>query len=65
MKTTEAKKDFDCIQFKRRAQARICERIEGLSPEQEIEYFRNAAREGPLADWWKTIRGRAGPSPGT
>lgn len=65
MKTTEVKKEFDCIEFKRRAQSRIYERIKGLSPEEEIEYFRQAADESPLGDWWKSIKGRAVPGPGS
>ena len=63
MKTTEVKKEFDCVEFKRRAQSRIYERIKDLSPEEEIEYFRRAADEGPLGQWWKSIRGRAVPGP--
>ena len=58
MKTTEAKKGFDCVRFKRQAQARIYERIKGLTPEEEIEYFQNAAAKGPLGDWWKAAKRR-------
>ena len=58
MKTNEVKKEFDCVQFKREAQARIYERIKGPSPEEEIEYFRSAALQGPLGGWWKAIKGR-------
>lgn len=65
VKATDVKKDFDCIQFKHQAQARIYERIKGLPLEKEIEYFRNAADEGPPGDWRKAIKARAGPSPGT
>ena len=63
MKTTDVKKEFDCIEFKRQAQARIYERIRNLSPEEEIEYFRKAADEGPLAERWRAIRGRGRPGP--
>lgn len=59
MKTTRAKKDFDCVEFKRQAQARIYERIKDLSPEEEIDYFRKAAEEGPLGEAWKAARDRA------
>ena len=55
MKTTDVKKDFDCVEFKRRAQARIYKRIKDLSPEEEIDYFRKAAEEGPLAESWKAF----------
>jgi len=56
MKTNDAKKGFDCVAFKRQAQSRIYEQIKGLSPEEEIEYFRRAADEGPLGNWWKKLR---------
>jgi hypothetical protein len=58
MKTND-KKNFDCVEFKRQAQARIYEMIKGLSPEEEIEYFRNAAEQGPLGTWWKVAQRRA------
>ena len=63
MKTTDVKKEFDCIEFKRQAQSRIYERIKDLSPEEEIEYFRKAADEGPLGQRWKAIKSRAVPGP--
>ena len=56
MQTTNMKKDFDCVAFKRQAQARIYERIKDLSPAEEIEYFRKAAEEGPLGAWWQAIQ---------
>lgn len=64
MKTTEVKKNFDCVEFKRKAQARIYERIKDLSPEEEVEYFRKAAEEGSLGEWWKALKNRSRiPSP--
>ena len=63
MKMTDVKKEFDCVEFKRQAQSRIYERIRDLSPKEEIEYFRKAADEGPLGQWWKSIKDRAGPGP--
>ena len=63
MKTTDVKKEFDCVEFKRQAQSRIYERIKGLSPQEEIEYFRQAADEGPLGQWWKSIKARPVPRP--
>lgn len=56
---TKAKKDFDCVEFKRQAQARIYDQIKDLSPHQEIDYFRRAAEEGPLGDSWKAARNRS------
>jgi len=49
---------FDCLQYKWRVQEEIYEEIKGLTPAQEIEYFRRAAEEGPLADWWRKLRQR-------
>ena len=56
MQKTKVKKDFDCVAFKRQAQARIYERIKDLSPAEEIEYFRQAAEEGPLGAWWQAVK---------
>jgi hypothetical protein len=53
MKKTDAEKKFDCVEFKRQAQARIYERIKNLTPDEEIEYFRKAAETGPFGDWWR------------
>jgi hypothetical protein len=57
--TTKADKEFDCIEFKRQAQARVYAAIKDLSPEQEIEHFRRAAAQGPLGIWWRSIRNPA------
>ena len=55
MKRRKTGKAFDCIGFKRKVQAEIYEEIKGLSPEQEIEYFRRQAVTGPLGKWWKGL----------
>ena len=55
MTMNDAEKEFDCVEFKRQAQARIYDRIKNMSPEQEIEYFRRAADTGPLGEWWRKI----------
>ena len=60
MKRRKTEKDFDCIGFKRKVQAEICQEIKGLSPEEEIEYFRRRAAAGPLGKWWKGLEGRLG-----
>lgn len=54
-------KEFDCIDFKRRAQARIYEHIKDLRPEEEIDYFRQAAEQGELGSWWRGLRNRQEP----
>jgi len=52
-------KGFDCIAFKRKAQTEIYEEIKGLSPEEEIAYFRRRAAAGPLGKFWKALERRA------
>ena len=55
MTMSDPGKKFDCVEFKREAQARIYERIKNMTPDQEIEYFRKAADTGPLGEWWRRI----------
>lgn len=43
-------KPFDCVEFKRRAQERIYEQIKGMSPAEEIEFFRRAAESGSFKE---------------
>jgi hypothetical protein len=59
MKRREAKKGFDCIGFKRKVQAEIYEEIKGLSPEEEIEYFRRQVAAGPFGKLWKALEDRS------
>lgn len=58
MTKNKPEEDFDCLEFKRRAQARIYEKIKGLSHDEEIEYFRRSVDEGPLGEWWKALEER-------
>ena len=51
-------KEFDCIEFKRKVQERVYEDIKDKTSQQQIEYFRNRAENGPLGDWWRLIRRR-------
>jgi hypothetical protein len=39
------KKNFDCVEMKRRAQARIREALRGRTRAEEIEFFRRGAEE--------------------
>jgi hypothetical protein len=55
MKRRRPAKGFDCNAYKRQAQAEIYEEIKGLSPEEEIEYFRLRAATGPLGKLWKAL----------
>ncbi len=49
------KKEFDCIAFKREAQAKIYKDIKDLEPEDEAGYFHSKALSGPLKLWWNRI----------
>ena len=59
MPRTSPKKRFDCVAFKRKAQAGIYEEIQGLSPAEQAEYYRKKAASGPLAAWWKAVHKRS------
>ena len=52
----EPKKEFDCLEFKRHVQEEIYEEIKDLTHEEEIEYFRRTSEEGPLGEWWKSVK---------
>jgi hypothetical protein len=47
------KKEFDSIAIKREAQNQIYEEIKDLTPQQQIEYFRNAVQQSRFEKWWK------------
>jgi len=53
-------KKFECLQFKRKAQAEIYEEIKELTPRQQIEYFERKADQGPMGKWWKQVRSASG-----
>ena len=52
------KNNFDCIEMKRKAQARIYEAIREMTPEQEITYFKQSVDKSELAGWWKSTMPR-------
>jgi len=56
---TTPKKEFDSIQVKREAQEKIYEAIKGMTPEQEIEYFRQALNKSKFSKWWQSAASRA------
>ena len=49
------RKGLDCLDFKRRAQARIYGDTKDMTHEEEIEYLHRRAREGSLGAWWRSI----------
>jgi len=48
----KCRKDFDCVQMKRRIQEKIYAETKDLSREQLIAYFRRHAETGPFANLW-------------
>jgi len=51
-------KTFDCVEMKRRAQARIYEETKDMSPGKLVAYFHKSVAEGPFgALWAKPERG--------
>ena len=58
MKTSDIAKGFNCVAFKRRAQAKIYQEIRDLAAEEEVAYFREAASAGPFAEWWAALTRR-------
>jgi hypothetical protein len=48
-------KNFDCIKFKREAQEKIYQKIKGMTPAEEIAWFRSKVESGPYGDLWKRI----------
>jgi len=47
------KKEFDCVQMKRRIQEKIYDQTKNLSREELVAYFHRHAETGPFADLWK------------
>ena len=55
MSKTKAKKEFDCVAFKRQVQGKVYQETKGLSLEEQVAYFRKKANSGPLGKWWKRL----------
>jgi hypothetical protein len=53
---------FSCLDYKWHVQREVYEETKGLTPEQELRYFREAAEEGPLGTWWKALQQRRRPA---
>lgn len=49
--------NFDCIEFKRRAQAEIYEATKDMTHAEEIAYVRKRVDESWVGDWWRSIKG--------
>jgi len=46
---------IDCLDLKRRVQEQLRARTEGMTPVEEIEHFRAAARTGSLSAFWESL----------
>ena len=49
-------KKFDCVDMKRRVQARIYERIRKMTPKQQRAYFNAEPSKGSFAAWFKKVK---------
>lgn len=49
-------KPFDCVEFKRKAQARIYKDIASMSTQSQAAHFELLATQGSLGRWWKSAR---------
>jgi len=58
MTSKKIEKSFDCIEYKRRVQQEIYEKIKDMTPEQEIEFFRKAVETGPFASLVRALEAR-------
>jgi hypothetical protein len=57
-------KEFDCIGFKRAAQEKIYEQIKGMTPAEEIAWFRQKVAHGPFGSWAEHMTSRTSATPG-
>lgn len=51
-------KDFDCISFKQNAQEKIYEQIKGMTPAEEIAWFRQKVAHGSFGGWAERLISR-------
>jgi len=51
--------EFDSIQIKRYSQERIYEAIKGMTPEEEIAYFRQSVDRSKFSKWWRSASSRS------
>lgn len=59
MKTNHEAKQFDCLQMKHQVQEGIQEQIQGMSPAEEIAFFKKRSAEGPFAALWDKLEDSA------
>lgn len=49
----------DALELKDELQAKLAEKLKGLSPEEEILKLRELVENGPFGELWKKLRSRA------
>lgn len=59
MNQTKIEKDFNCLEFKQKAQEKIAEEIKNLTPKEQIQYFRDLAESSSLSKWWKSVKNQS------
>jgi hypothetical protein len=47
---TQPDRAIDCIEMKRKIQEAICRQTRGMTPEEELRYFRAQVANGPFAN---------------
>ena len=50
------KKKFDAVEMKRNAQKHLYEETKKMTSEEELVFYRNRAKSGSLAEFWKQIQ---------
>ena len=50
------KSDFKVLEWKDKVQAKIYEKVKDMTVDEQVEYYRNAGENGPLADWIKKVK---------
>lgn len=50
--TTPKVNNLDCIKIKQDAQEKLYERINMLTPEEEIAYFQQSIKASRFSEWW-------------
>lgn len=59
MSNNKVEEDFDCLEFKQKAQEEAYENIKNLTPEKQIKYYRTIAESSSLGDWWKKVKNKS------
>ena len=53
------KKTFDCVEMKRRGADKVREAIGGMTPQQELKYWRDRTRQLRLQQKTRTVQRKA------